>query len=229
MDSSMEREVAEGEAPVIQVPQYPKNLSTVVHSVLGVSTNRFHISPQSATTLTQNSRVVFELPSNSVVYLPSIALMMNDVTTSGLANAPSAPIVASDIGNFGIIPNAASLFDRVDVYINGIQVQNTMQEQNTATWLTSLVKDNFQRHYTSGVGEGNQMTNYFTQQAPTTTGEHKAMYYTNIMGMCSESSCQFLDTLTKWGAKTTFLRNSCSYEGNKSWTHEPLNKGIVSC
>jgi len=189
----MEREVSQGgEAPVIQVPQYPRNLSTVVHSVLGVSTNRFHISPQSATTLTQNSRVVFELPSNSVVYLPSLALMINDVTTSGKADG--AGTTTADLGNLGVIPNAAALFDRVDVFINGIQVQNTMQEQNTATWLTALLKDNFVRHYTSGVGEGNQMTTYMTQQAPTTTGEHKAMYYTNIMGMCSESSCQFLDT-----------------------------------
>ena len=96
----------------------PANVSFFMQRLAGVSTSHFKIQPQGSDSATSNKIVRFELPSNTLVSMKKIRLLMN-CDANGTASAG------------GRLPNKIdSLISRVAVYMGGVLVQNNFNNYN---------------------------------------------------------------------------------------------------
>lgn len=121
----------------------PENVRYMVDSMSNYSTNSFRLETVSASQAQAGRIITVNLPSSSLLDLGSFRMHM-DATCSGPAN-PAAP-VANEV--YAKLPqNAAqSLIQRVEVSLNGIAVQQGLNQYNTGYNLKQLSKGSVPRN-----------------------------------------------------------------------------------
>jgi len=121
----------------------PENVRYMVDSMSNYSTNTFRLESVSASTAQAGRVISVNLPSSSLLDLASFRMHM-DVTCSGPAN-PAAPL-ANEV--YAKLPqNAAqSLIQRVETSINGIAVNQGLNQYGAAYNLKQLAKGNVPRN-----------------------------------------------------------------------------------
>jgi hypothetical protein len=97
----------------------PANLSFFMSRLQGVSTSQFKIEPQTATSVTPNQILRFQLPSNTLVNMKSIRLLFNAATGAGATG-----------NTFRLPPLNSSFIERMSVYMGGVLVGNGFQGYN---------------------------------------------------------------------------------------------------
>ena len=103
------------EAPSLKLPA---NLLFVAEQLSGYNRNRFRIEPNSAVTAKSGRIVTINLPENALIDMNSIRFHFDaDAGSSGTT--------------VGLLPEHADAFiSNLEVYINGIQVQQSSQDYN---------------------------------------------------------------------------------------------------
>ena len=121
----------------------PENVRYMVDSMSNYSTNTFRLETVSASTAKSQNIITVNLPSSCLLDLGSFRMHM-DATCSGPAN-PAAP-VANEV--YAKLPqNAAqSLIQRCEVSLNGIALNQGLNQFNTAYNLKQLAKGNVPRN-----------------------------------------------------------------------------------
>ena len=105
-----------------------------------VSRNRFKLETVSSDTAGANRIVTFNLPENAMLDMKSLRFFMDVACSGSSANGGAGDEV------FGKLPqNASSLLSRVEVYINGVQVQQGASEYNTICQAMRLGQSNIDK------------------------------------------------------------------------------------
>lgn len=105
---------------------YPRSLGYSVSRLQGLSKNTFRIEASSASEVGAGKVITVTLPENSIVDLQSLRMVINDVQMPFATALGQTPAVRSVLGF------AQSLFSRVEVSINGIQVSQGVNNSETA-------------------------------------------------------------------------------------------------
>ncbi|MDA0361835.1 MAG: hypothetical protein O3A45_02400 [Proteobacteria bacterium] len=106
-----------------------------------VSRNRFRLETVSSDSAGANRIVTFNLPENAMLDTKSLRFFM-DVACSGSASNGADP--ADRV--YGKLPqNVSSLISRLEVYINGVQVQQGASEYNTIAQALRLGQSNLDK------------------------------------------------------------------------------------
>ena len=177
------------QALMVMENSYPRSLRTLVSRLVGFSCNTFRVEPQGANAnATAGSKISFSCPSNALINLRSITLMLNWVTASGVEGTSPA-------GISGVLPRASDLFEQVNIYLNGVALTNSVQQFNTLTRMMALQGDSFERSITSGCLEAHDTQSSVINGAGATLGkgQSRAMAFNNILGLPSQSSTRYLD------------------------------------
>lgn len=118
----------------------PQNLAFIAKKMEGYSRNRFRLETTSADSATAGRIITINLPENSLCDMHSLA-MWADVNTSN-----GATFTGSDGSNSNAVAklpaDTTSLIRSVEVYINGVQVQQGMAEYNTVAHILKAGRGN---------------------------------------------------------------------------------------
>jgi hypothetical protein len=105
-----------------------------------VSRNRFKLETVSSDTAGPNRIVTFNLPENAMLDMKSLRFFFDVACSGSSANGVAADEV------FGKLPqNVSSLIGRLEVYINGVQVQQGASEYNTIAQALRLGQSNIDK------------------------------------------------------------------------------------
>ena len=189
----------------------PANLMFGASVLSSYNRNRFRLETTSADTAGDGRIVTINLPENALLDMKSFRFYMD-------ASAGSNQSIASD-GVLGLLPgNASSLISRVEVYINGVQVQQGTSEYNTIFNLLQISRSNHDTTRTKGrlvnhselyAGTGNTMRTILSAIG-TSNGETASLCVDNWVGFLNETSTRFLptDLLGQIQIRLTFAPNS---------------------
>ena len=102
----------------------PSNLLFASDVLSGYSRNRFQLNTTSSDTASSGRIVTVNLPENALLDMKSLRFFFD---------CDAGYVAASGVGALqGLLPNGAeSLISKVEVYINGVQVQSGANEYNT--------------------------------------------------------------------------------------------------
>jgi len=104
-------------------PHYPANMRMAAKRMSNYNRNRFRLETVSAETSGPGRIVTVNLPENALLDMKSFKMHLDVLTTSAVHNGTTV---------YGRLPaDASSLLSRVEVYLNGIQVQQGAAEYNT--------------------------------------------------------------------------------------------------
>jgi hypothetical protein len=118
----------------------PDSVMYATYEMKEVSRNRFRLETVSSDSAGANRIVTFNLPEQAMLDMKSLRFFF-DVACSG----SSAEGGAGDVV-YGKLPqNASSLLGRVEVYINGVQVQQGSSEYNTIAQALRLGQSNIDK------------------------------------------------------------------------------------
>ena len=118
----------------------PESVMYATSEMKEVSRNRFRLETVSADTASPGRIITFNLPENAMLDMKSLRFFFDVACTGSSANGGAGDVV------FGKLPqNASSLISRVEVYINGVQVQQGASEYNTIAQALRLGKSNIDK------------------------------------------------------------------------------------
>ena len=170
----------------------PHNLEFSASQLAGYSRNRFKLETTSSDTASSGRIVTVNLPQSSIIDLKSFRFFFD-------ANAGTG--TASNTSNInGLLPDGAeSLISRVEVFINGVQVQQGTTEYNTIARVVNLGGESMDqkrslgrlgRH--EGIYSGNGANaNVFVGGS---NGEVASLCIDNWKGFLGQSATRFLPT-----------------------------------
>lgn len=120
----------------------PQNLSFMAKSMAGYSRNRFRLETTSADSATAGRIITVNLPENSLIDTQSFAWWLN-INTSNGAGAEYKDSAGADCNAVGVLPaDIQSIIRNVEVYINGVQVQQGTSEYNTIARVLKIGRGN---------------------------------------------------------------------------------------
>lgn len=120
----------------------PQNLSFMAKQMGGYSRNRFRLETTSADTASSGRIVTVNLPENSLIDTQSFAWWF-DINTSNGAGAEYTDTAGATCNAVGVLPaDTTSLIRNVEVYINGVQVQQGSSEYNTIARILKIGRNN---------------------------------------------------------------------------------------
>ncbi len=112
----------------------PDSVLYTTAEVREVARNKFKLETVSADTAQAGRIVTFNLPENSMIDMKSLKFFADVLCTGG---GNFAPVDADTV--YGKLPqHISSLISRVEVYINGVQVQQGASEYNTVCQVLRL-------------------------------------------------------------------------------------------
>jgi hypothetical protein len=118
----------------------PESVMYATSEMKEVSRNRFRLETVSADTASPGRIITFNLPENAMLDMKSLRFFFDVACTGSAANGGAGDEV------FGKLPqNASSLISRIEVYINGVQVQAGASEYNTIAQALRLGKSNIDK------------------------------------------------------------------------------------
>jgi hypothetical protein len=118
----------------------PESVMYATSEMKEVSRNRFRLETVSADTASPGRIITFNLPENAMLDMKSLRFFFDVACTGSAANGVAGDEV------FGKLPqNASSLISRVEVYINGVQVQSGASEFNTISQALRLGRSNIDK------------------------------------------------------------------------------------
>ena len=118
----------------------PESVMYATSEMKEVSRNRFRLETVSADTASPGRIITFNLPENAMLDMKSLRFFFDVACTGSSANGGAGDEV------FGKLPqNASSLISRIEVYINGVQVQAGASEYNTIAQALRLGKSNIDK------------------------------------------------------------------------------------
>jgi len=118
----------------------PESVMYATSEMKEVSRNRFRLETVSADTASPGRIITFNLPENAMLDMKSLRFFFDVACTGSSANGAAGDEV------FGKLPqNASSLISRIEVYINGVQVQAGASEYNTIAQALRLGKSNIDK------------------------------------------------------------------------------------
>lgn len=170
----------------------PHNLEFSASQLAGYSRNRFKLETTSSDTASSGRIVTVNLPQSSIIDLKSFRFFFD-------ANAGTG--TASNTSNInGLLPDGAeSLISRVEVFINGVQVQQGTTEYNTIARVVNLGGESMDqkrslgrlgRHEGIYSGDGGN-ANVFVGGS---NGEVATLCIDNWKGFLGQSATRFLPT-----------------------------------
>lgn len=156
----------------------PKNLQLFLNKLDGMSKNFIKVFPQNATSFTPGQIISVKLPSNSLVDLHSLHMMMRGSTTTSTSFA-------------GFPKHTSSLIQRLDVYINNVQVGLQGLDQYGAAFslLSGLVKSADKLSGDASVLEGGAEI-----AAPSANTTAVDLCINDWLGMLGGGMTRFIDT-----------------------------------
>lgn len=160
---------------------YPRNLGYLVQRLAGYHRNTFRIESTSTQTASAGSVITVNLPENAIIDLKSLRWVINSATTSYNGT--------QDIR--GLLPFSQALIQRMEVYINGIQVTQGCLEYNTAFRLLRNARVPQSKSLSVDAALQNQnLDNSDTFAA----GQTVQMVVQDWLGLFEAPSTRFLDT-----------------------------------
>jgi hypothetical protein len=109
---------------------FPKSMRFIASKMENFNRNRFRLQTQGSDTARPYSIVTLNLPENALLHMPSLRMYMDVATTSV---GTGTDIVYGKVGNY-----ANSLLAKVEVYCNGIMLQNGCAEYNSVYRLLKI-------------------------------------------------------------------------------------------
>ena len=174
-----------------QPMRLPSNLMFASDVLSGYSRNRFKLETTSSDTASSGRIVTVNLPENALLDMKSLRFFFD---------ADAQYVATSGVGALqGILPEqASSLISKVEVYVNGVQVQSGANEYNSTCQIKNIGTYNQDNQQTKGklvnhaaIAEINgQQTNFM----PTDKGEIASMCIDSWHGFLNELSTRFLPT-----------------------------------
>ena len=120
----------------------PKNLAFMAQQMEGYSRNRFRLELTSSSTAKSGRILTVNLPENSLIDMDSLRWFF-DVDTISFADTNFTYKSATTSTAVGAIPaDTNSLIKNVEVYINGVQVQQGSSEYHTIANILKLSRNN---------------------------------------------------------------------------------------
>lgn len=166
----------------------PPNLAFVAKQMSNYSRNRFRLETNSTkNTVTAGDVITVNLPESALLDMKSFRWVFK----------ASSEAKGTDLSNLSFFPsNMQSLIERVEIYINGVQVQNGCAQYNTLCQVLKLGRSNNDRN--------NSIENCLSKSHVTDIGQASAtsgVAPTNVScvidkwyGFLNETSTRFLDT-----------------------------------
>lgn len=184
----------------------PANLMFGASVLSSYNRNRFRLETTSADTAGDGRIVTINLPENALLDMKSFRFFF-DVEAG------------SNDSVIGLIPaHAASLISRVEVYVNGVQVQQGTSEYNTIYNMLQLGRGNQDAVRTKSrlISHGSLYSSGGTALATAlgtagiSKGEQASLCVDNWLGFLNETSTRFLptDLLGQVQVRLTFAPNS---------------------
>jgi len=120
----------ENEAPAMRLPS---NLMFASDVLSGYSRNRFKLETTSSDTATNGRIITVNLPENALLDMKSLRFFF-DCDAGYVASA------GTGLGGLqGLLPDGAqSLISKVEVYVNGVQVQSGANEYNSTCKIKNI-------------------------------------------------------------------------------------------
>lgn len=184
----------------------PANLMFGASVLSSYNRNRFRLETTSADTASDGRIVTINLPENALLDMKSFRFYMD--CSAGSNNSV-----------LGLLPaHASSLISRVEVYVNGVQVQQGTSEYNTIYNMLQLGRNSQDSVRTKGrlvnhgalyTGTGANLATALTSLG-TSNGEQSTLCIDNWLGFLNETSTRFLptDLLGQIQVRLTFAPNA---------------------
>tara|TARA_R110000803_G_C11988999_1_gene321683 strand:+ start:3085 stop:4476 length:1392 start_codon:yes stop_codon:yes gene_type:complete len=176
-----------------QPMRLPSNLMFASDVLSGYSRNRFKLETTSSDTASSGRIITVNLAENALLDMKSLRFFFD-------CDANYVPTAGGGVTNLqGILPESASaLISKVEVYVNGVQVQSGANEYNSTCQIKNIGAYNQDNQQTKGklvnhaaIAEINgQQTNFM----PTDKGEIASMCIDSWHGFLNELSTRFLPT-----------------------------------
>lgn len=188
----------------------PANLMFGASVLSSYNRNRFRLETTSADTAREGRIVTINLPENALLDMKSFRFFFD--CAAGSAGTGNDKV-------YGLLPaNASSLISRVEVYINGVQVQQGTSEYNTIYNMLNLgrnsqdsvrTKSRLLNHSAIYTGAGSTLSTLLTTLGAD-NGETSTLCVDNWLGFLNETSTRFLptDLLGQIQVRLTFAPNS---------------------
>lgn len=109
---------------------FPASMRFIASKMENFNRNRFRLQTQGSDSARPYSIVTLNLPENALLHMKSLRMFMDVATTSV---GTGTDIVYGKLGNYG-----TSLITKVEVYCNGIMLQNGCAEYNTVYRLLKI-------------------------------------------------------------------------------------------
>ena len=177
---------------------YPRNLGYMVHRLAGYHRNTFRIESTTTQTASAGRIVTVNLPENAIIDLKSFRWVITDATTS----YDNSTALAGGAANSGVVtgklPFAQALIQRMEVYVNGVQVTQGCIEYNTAFRLQRNAKVNTSKSLSidsavqNSILDSGEWAN--AQYANANVGQDLQMIVSDWLGLFEAPSTRFLDT-----------------------------------
>jgi hypothetical protein len=182
----------------------PQNLAFIAKKMEGYSRNRFRLETTSADTASAGRIITVNLPENSLLDMKSFCWWFDattgDSTTTGNGKTFTNSANIATCNAVGKLPNdTSSLIRNVEVYINGVQVQQGSSHYNTVAHILKLGRGNSANDSTkeaivnfAKMG-GVDSTNIAVADSNTVT-DNLSTCVDKWYGFLNESSTRFLPT-----------------------------------
>lgn len=206
----------------------PANLMFGASVLSSYNRNRFRLETTSSDTGSAGRIITVNLPENALLDMKSFRFFFDAVASSNSTGNASNHAV-------GLLPaHASSLISRVEVYVNGVQVQQGTSEYNTIYNVLNIPRANrsleesqsrLLHHPSISSATSNSIADKLD-----TAGERARLCVSNWLGFLNETSTRFLptDLLGQIQVRLTFAPNGVLSACGSNTTASELSAGQQS-
>lgn len=160
---------------------FPKSFRMLACKLEDWGRNTFRLQTQGADTGRAGSIITLNLPENACLHLPSLRMFLNFVgATSG--------VVGSGNEVFAKLGNDHCLISRVELFCNGVQINNPFNEYSTGHRITQISRSTIPRDQSIDRCLGQSYIN--NNDSPDVT----TLCYGNWLGFLGEASAEWIST-----------------------------------
>ena len=158
----------------------PSDLVYATGDIAEVSRNSFRLETVSADTASPGRIITFNLPENAIIDTRSIRFFMDVLTTQVGAGANIV---------YGKLPqNVSSLISRLEVYVNGVSVQQGASEYNTVAQILRNAQSNIDKENST---DRSLSHSYITSDDAV---DDETVCISEWVGFLGENSTRYLNT-----------------------------------
>lgn len=160
---------------------FPKSFRMLACKLQDWGRNTFRLQTQGADTGRAGSIITLNLPENALLHMPSLRMFLNFVGgTSGT--------VGSGNEVYAKLGNDHCLISRVELFLNGVQINNPFNEYSTGHRITQIGRSTIPRDQSIDRCLGQSYIN--NADAPDIT----QLCYSNWLGFLGEASAEWIST-----------------------------------